>query len=86
MTFLLSQLEDEGTEYAPPKLATNTFLESKTASGFVVKGAPWEAPDTSNNEEFPSFGPSSSSDAKPVSNDDDHATATTGNGPTVWKR
>jgi hypothetical protein len=75
------QLEDEGTEYTAPKLATNNFLESKPASGFVVKGAPW---DPSNNEEFPSFGPSSSSDARPV-NDEENASSV-GNGPTVWRR
>jgi len=51
-------LEDEGTEYLPPRTAQSSESESKGSSGFVVKGAPWEqvAPDTSNKEEFPSFG------------------------------
>jgi hypothetical protein len=35
----------------------NSKKEAKS-NGFVVKGAPWEAPapDTQSNEEFPSFG------------------------------
>lgn len=28
--------------------------------GFVVKGAPWEVPDTASTQEFPSFGAPSS--------------------------
>lgn len=26
------------------------------AAGFVVKGAPWEVPDTASTQEFPTFG------------------------------
>ena len=26
------------------------------ATGFIVKGAPWEVPDTASTQEFPSFG------------------------------
>lgn len=39
--------------------------------GFVVKGAPWDkkrdaAPDTTNTQEFPSFGSGGEMPAKPV--------------------
>ena len=59
-----SQLEDQGVEYAPPKVAQSGGGDAggseKTAAGFVVKGAPWNQrmPDTSNCEEFPSMGAS----------------------------
>lgn len=58
-------LEDEGTEYLPPRLPQSSECQSKGLSGFVVKGAPWEqvAPDTSNKEEFPLFGLPTSCDA-----------------------
>lgn len=52
------QLEDEGTEYAPPKpVQASRDSDAKPAAGFVVKGAPWnqQMPDTSNSEEFPSM-------------------------------
>lgn len=56
------QLEDDGTEYAPPQaMQTGRGAGVKPESGFVVKGAPWNQhmPDTSNSEEFPSMGPAS---------------------------
>ena len=52
------QLEDEGTEYAPPASAQTR----RAASGFVVTGAPWNQlmPDTADREEFPAMaGPAS---------------------------
>lgn len=63
--FISLQLEDEGTEYLPPRSAQSSESKGVGGSGFVVKGAPWEqvAPDTSNKEEFPSFGLPTSSDA-----------------------
>jgi len=42
--------------------------KEKKSNGFVVKGAPWEAPpDTQSNEEFPSMGNGISNASKPVS-------------------
>lgn len=84
MNVLDKQLDDEATEYAPPKLASNSFTDSKP-SGFVVKGAPWSAPDTTNKEEFPSFGLPSASDATPVTEESSQGANGSAEN-SVWRR
>lgn len=87
LCFPKQQLEDVGTEYAPPKLAGNNFSGNRS-SGFVVKGAPWEqsAPDTSNKEEFPSFGLPVASAVHSSSEATDEPAASSENGSSVWRR
>lgn len=71
---LCSQLEDEGTEYAPPAQARR----GPAPSGFVVTGAPWNQsmPDTADREEFPAM-------AEPVGAENG---SSGGSGSAVWGR
>lgn len=56
------QLQDVSDTRTYDREETNNFFgnhNAKTeASGFVVKGGPWEqkAPDTTSTEDFPTFG------------------------------
>ncbi|XP_075236995.1 satellite-binding protein 1 Dp1 [Lycorma delicatula] len=52
---------NESNPFSGSTRGVNTQNNSSTASGFFVKGAPWEqkAPDTASTEEFPTFGSNS---------------------------
>ncbi|KAI1301765.1 Vigilin [Halotydeus destructor] len=63
-------LEDAEEQYRAPRSMANSNSNDSPAGGkkeFVVKGAPWSAPDTNNTEEFPSFGINASGGDEPSS-------------------
>jgi hypothetical protein len=80
MLSLSLQLEDEGTEYAPPASAQTRHSRPGPGSGFVVTGAPWNQlmPDTADREEFPAM-------AGPVSGENGSGSGS-GGSAAVWGR